>query len=209
MSRSPLVSTEWLAEHLDDPSVFIAQVKYEPDIDDYTDGHIPGAHFWYWKDLFWHDTDRQFPDPQMMAERLGSWGIDENTTLVMFSGRNQYAIYGWWALHVMAGHADVRILDGHHKKWVLEGRPLTTDVPEVIPVTYTPQRETRDDSSRVTRGDVRDNLGKPGRVLVDARFAQGSQGTPLRPYDCFACSQNAGTLAQLTNSVPNRAVAQR
>ena len=181
MSRSPLVSTEWLAEHLDDPNVVIAHVKYEPDIDDYSEGHIPGAHFWYWKDFFWHDTDRQFLEPEMVAERLGSWGIDENTTLVMFSGRNQYAIYGWWAFHVMAGHPDVRILDGHHEKWKLEGRPLTTEIPEVTPVEYTVQRDARDDSSRVTREDVRDNLGKPGRVLVDARFDSEYFGRRVKP----------------------------
>ena len=75
MNSSPLVSGEWLAQRLDDEQVRVVEIQYEPDIDEYSEGHIPGAVSWFWKDLLWHEKNREFPTPTEMAERLGSWGI--------------------------------------------------------------------------------------------------------------------------------------
>ena len=72
---TPLVTGDWLQTRLDDPSVRVIEIQYEPDIDEYRDGHIPGAVNWYWKDMLWHETDRQFPTPELMARRFGEWGI--------------------------------------------------------------------------------------------------------------------------------------
>ncbi len=181
MTESPLVTTEWLAEHLDDPGVRLAEIQYEPDIDEYRFGHIPGAMSWFWRDMFWHDTERQFPTPEEMSERLGRRGVDESTTLVLYSGRNQYAAYGYWVAKVMAGHPDVRVLDGSRHRWVMQGRMLTGEVPTVSPVTHTPQQSVRDDSSRVGREDVLAGLDKPGRVLIDARYPPEYKGDRVKP----------------------------
>ena len=170
MSQSPLVSSQWLADRLEDPSVAVAHVLYESDVDDYTQGHIPGALAWYWKDIFWHDSKREFPTPSEMAEKLGQQGIDENTTLVLYSGRNQYAIYGYRAIKTMCGHADVRILDGHLKKWNLEGCQLQKEALRLQPTPYTPQQSVRDDSSRVDISEVSALLNHPGTVILDARY---------------------------------------
>lgn len=183
--KSPLVSSQWLAEHLDDPSVAIAHVLYEADIDDYAEGHIPGAQRWYWKDFFWHDTIREFPTPAQMAGRLGQMGIDENTTLVLYSGRNQYAIYGYWVTKILCGHPDVRVLDGHLKKWTLEGRALDSQAPVISPLTCLPQRDSRDDSSRVGSGEVRDKLGNPRHVVLDARYHSEYSGERVKPGTGF------------------------
>ena len=129
MNSSPLVSGEWLAQRLDDEQVRVVEIQYEPDIDEYSEGHIPGAVSWFWKDLLWHEKNREFPTPTEMAERLGSWGISPETTIVFYSGRNQYAMYAYWVTRSMNGHRDVRVLDGAQKRWALDGHPLSTDIP--------------------------------------------------------------------------------
>ena len=66
-----LVSTEWLESNLNDSSVRIIEVASHPDDSSYREGHVPGAVWWYWKDMFWHETDREFPTPESMTQRLG------------------------------------------------------------------------------------------------------------------------------------------
>jgi thiosulfate/3-mercaptopyruvate sulfurtransferase len=181
MAASSIVAPAWLHEHLGDPTVRVAQIRHELDEDDYSDGHIPGARWWYWKDLLWHPTDREFAAPAQIAERLGAAGVGADMTLVLYGGRNHYAMHAYWVLHEMLGHRDVRVLDGGKRRWTLEGRPLTTDLPELVPVAYRPVRRARDDSSRVTRDDVRTNLGRAGRVLIDARTAEEFRGERVKP----------------------------
>ncbi len=185
MAGPAIATPAWLHEHLEDPTVKVAQVRHELDEDDYAEGHVPGARWWYWKELLWHPTDREFATPARMAERLGAAGIDADTTLVVYGGRTHYAMYAYWVLHAMLGHRDVRVLDGGKRRWALDGRPLTTDLPAITPVTYLPRRVARDDSSRVTRDDVRDNLGRPGRVLLDARSGEEFRGERVRPAPGF------------------------
>ncbi len=181
MSEAPIVTATWLQARLDDPGVAVAQIRYEPDEDDYTDGHIPGARWWDWKRLLWHPTDREFATPAQVAERLGAAGIGSDTTIVLYSGRNHYAMYAYWVLHELLGHRDVRVLDGSKQRWTLDGRPLSTDRPSIAPVTYRPTLIERDDSSRVSRDDVRANLGRPGRVLIDARSPEEYRGERVKP----------------------------
>jgi thiosulfate/3-mercaptopyruvate sulfurtransferase len=183
--RPPVVTPAWLHEHLGEPGLKVAQIQCEPDEDDYSDGHIPGARWWYWKDLLWHPTDREFATPGQIAERLGAAGIDADTTLVVYSGRTHYAMYAYWVLHELLGHADVRVLDGGKRRWTLDGRPLTTEPPVLGPVAYRPSRTERDDASRVTRDDLRTNLGKPGRCLIDARTGEEFRGERVKPAPGF------------------------
>ena len=175
----------WLQEHLADPTVQIAQIQYELDEDDYSAGHIPGARWWYWKDLLWHPTDREFATPAQMAERLGAAGIGAHTTLVLYSGRNHYAMYAYWVLHEMIGHSRVCVLDGGRQRWVLERRPLTTEMPSITPVLYQSRRVERHDASRVTRDEVRRNLGKAGCRLIDARSGEEYRGERVKPAPGF------------------------
>jgi len=185
MTDPPIVTPAWLHEHLGRPSVKVAQIRYELDEDDYSDGHVPGARWWYWKDLLWHPTDREFATPARIAERLGAAGIAADTTLVLYSGRNHYAMHAFWVLHEMLGHPEVRVLDGGKRRWMLEGRPLTTDTPVITPVVYRPPRTERDDSSRVTRDEVRESLGKPGRLLIDGRTGEEFRGERVKPAPGF------------------------
>jgi 3-mercaptopyruvate sulfurtransferase SseA len=106
-----LVSGEWLAGHLDDPDLRIIEVSSAPDDAEYRQGHIPGALRWYWKDALWHATNREFATPEDMASCLGRSGIAPDTTIVVYGRPVQYGTYALWVL-TMAGHQDVRLLDG-------------------------------------------------------------------------------------------------
>lgn len=177
-----MVSPDWLAEHLDDPSIVLLEVAFAtPDNAMYfTEGHIPGAHFAYWKDLCWHDSDRQFATAQEMASRLEAFGVSDDTTLVLVGDTIQFATYTFWVL-TMTGHDHLaRVLDGGHKAWALEGRPMTREVPA------TPERgsvtpRTGDSSSRLGRDDMLAHLGDPNRVLVDMRSDEEYHGERVSP----------------------------
>jgi thiosulfate/3-mercaptopyruvate sulfurtransferase len=71
-SIGPLVTTQWLEDHIDDPAVAIFEISIDPiTTAAYASGHVPGAQFVYWKDLLWHETDREFASPAVVAKRLG------------------------------------------------------------------------------------------------------------------------------------------
>ena len=72
MMSSPLVSTGWLEDHLDDPDLSILEIGSSPDDKLYREGHVPGAAWVYWKAACWHPTDREFVTPQAMARMFGA-----------------------------------------------------------------------------------------------------------------------------------------
>jgi thiosulfate/3-mercaptopyruvate sulfurtransferase len=179
---SPLVTTAWLEDHLSDPNVRILEVSAQKDDATYRKGHIPGAMRWFWKDLCWNNSDRQFVTPEELAERLGAIGIAADTTLVLYGDPVQYGTYAFWAL-TMAGHKDLRLLDGSRKKWTSEDRPMTQNIPRYDAVDYKPAKT--DHSMRLGRKDVRDKLGKPGRTLIDARSPEEYSGQRVMEYGQF------------------------
>lgn len=177
-----LVDSGWLVDHLDDPTVHILEVGSQPDDRLYRRGHAPGAVWAYWKELCWHPTDREFATADEMAARLGVMGIADTDTIVLMSDKVQYGGYAYWVLN-MSGHPDTRILDGSRTAWVIEGRPLTVDVPQPAPVRYRPG--THDQSSRVGRDEVRSQLHDPGTVLLDVRSPEEYQGLRVMPLPEF------------------------
>jgi len=164
---TPLVTTEWLAQ------VRIAEICSLPERDTYRQGHIPGALWFFWKDICWHDTDREFVSPEKLAARFGAAGIGPDHTLVLYGDPVQYGTYAYWAF-TMAGHKDLRLLDGTRTKWAREGRPLTKDIPRFAPIDYPPP--SGDASMRLGRDAVRAGLGKPGRLLLDVRSPEEYAG---------------------------------
>lgn len=178
-----LVSTEWLEQHLDDPDLRIVEVSsVAEDAPYHLEGHIPGATWFYWKDICWHPTDRQFITPAALAERLGAVGIGPHTTIVLYSEKVQYGTYAFWSF-TMGGHAKLKLLDGSRTKWVKEGRPLTADIPSFSPVAHPPGEGNS--SMRLGRDDIRDNLGRPGRFLLDVRSPEEYSGERVMAYPNF------------------------
>jgi len=179
---NPIVSTDWLAEHLDDPRVRIVEVSSEIEDTTYRQGHIPGALRWFWKDLCWHATDREFVTPDELAARLGPQGISADTKLVLYGDPVQYGTYAFWSL-TMAGHRYLSVLDGSRKKWIAEGRPLTTDIAEFSAVEYTPSPS--DTRMRLGRENVLEHLGDPQRLLLDLRSPEEYSGERVMEYGKF------------------------
>jgi thiosulfate/3-mercaptopyruvate sulfurtransferase len=159
-----LVTTEWLAEHLDDPNVVVAES--DEDVLLYDVGHIPGA-----VKLDWHadlndQVARDYVDAEGFAALMRAKGITRDTTIVFYGDNfNWWAAYALWVCSLF-GHADVRLLDGGRQKWVDEGRPMTTDVP-ARPATDYPVVPRDDATIRAFKEDVLAHLGNG--PLVDVR----------------------------------------
>ncbi|MGI9648344.1 MAG: sulfurtransferase [Acidimicrobiia bacterium] len=176
--QTPLVTSDWLEARLDDPAVRVIEISLEDSPATFESGHIPGAIWSYWKDLCWDESDRQFLTPAQLADRLGQQGIGEDSTVVLSGDPVQFGTYAYWAL-LMAGHRDLRLLDGARTRWTAEGRPLTAEPTAVTPVLYQPQ--AADQSMRAGRDEVVGGLGDPGRLLLDVRSPEEYRGERVMP----------------------------
>lgn len=178
MTSSPLVSPEWLEEHLRDPNVRVLEISALPDSTGYREGHIPGASWVFWKDFCWHESDREFIGPRELADRLGELGVGPDTTLVLYGDPVQYGTYAFWIIR-MAGHRDIRLLDGSKTSWIADGRPLSRNVPGRAPASYPAPQP--DESMRLGRDQVRDRLGNPKCLLLDVRSPEEYSGERVAP----------------------------
>jgi len=175
-AKPVLVTTEWLAEHLGDEGLVVAEVDENPDL--YDEGHIPGAIKLHWREDLEDPVERDLVDKHAFEQLMGRSGISNDTTVVLYGDRNNwFAAYAYWYLKIY-GHEDVRILDGGRQKWIDENRALSTDVPTVQPAGYT--AEDRDESIRIYRDEVRASIGGAGE-LVDVRSPQEFSGELVSP----------------------------
>jgi thiosulfate/3-mercaptopyruvate sulfurtransferase len=179
MESSPLVSTARLEDHLADPDLRIIEICNIRDDKTYREGHIPGAMWLFWKSACWHETDREFVTPAAMAQLFGRLGIGPQSTVVLYGDPVQYGSYAFWAF-TMAGHRNLRLLDGGRRKWVMEGRPLSRTVPRFPVVAYPAPEGTS--SMRVGRCNVRDNLEQSRRLLLDLRSPEEYSGERVSDY---------------------------
>ncbi|HSK22940.1 MAG TPA: rhodanese-like domain-containing protein [Egicoccus sp.] len=186
MVDGPLVSCEWLRDHLDDPAVVVAEIAQEADQAGYAEGHVPGAQGWYWKDVAWDTYEREFPMPELLAQRLGERGVGDDDHLVLYGIRNQFATYCYWVMTEMCGFSNVHVLDGGKVRWQHLGLPLTTDVPAAQPTRRTVRRPDRRDRSRVRRDELLAALrdGSAPRLL-DARYEEEYDGRRVKPGTGF------------------------
>jgi len=160
-----LVSTEWLADHLDDPSVRV--VESDEDIMLYEVGHIPGAVKLDWHTDLQDQVRREFVDKAQFEALLEERGIGNDTTVVFYGDKNNwYATYAFW-LFKYYGHQDARVLDGGRVKWEAEGRPYTRDLPTHERTEYT--AKDPDPSIRAFRDDVLKQVKSGSPSLVDVR----------------------------------------
>src|SRR5262245_2273697 len=162
-AKAVLVTTDWLAEHLGDEGLVVAEVDESPEL--YDEGHIPGAVKLHWRDDLQDPVERDIVSREEFERLLGERGIGNDTGVVLYGDKNNwFAAYAYWYLKIY-GHGDVRILDGGRQKWIEEGRETTTDVPSPAPAEYTASE--RDESIRAFRDDVHGGLGAGDRALVD------------------------------------------
>ncbi len=172
-----LVETEWVAEHLNDRKVRLVEV--DVDTTAYDSGHIPGAVGWNWKKDTQQPIRRDIPDKTGVEALLGRSGVAPDTTVILYGDNNNwFATYAFWLLKLY-GHADARIMNGGRKKWLDEGRPLTTEAPQVAPALY--RAKEPEANLRALRSLVLDSVGKAGHGLVDVRSPKEFSGELLAP----------------------------
>ena len=129
-----LVTTDWVSEHGQDPTVRVVEV--DVDTSAYDQGHVPGAIGWNWSTELCDTVVRDIIPPQKFEALMARSGIGNNTTVVLYGDNNNwFAAWAFWQLKVY-GHDDVRIMDGGRKKWLAEGRDLVTDKPSFAAKTY-------------------------------------------------------------------------
>jgi thiosulfate/3-mercaptopyruvate sulfurtransferase len=171
-----LVSTDWLAEHLDDPNVAVIEV--DENTAAYDENHIRGAHGWNWKSDLHATVGRDYVDAAGLQDLLRGAGVNDGDTVVLYGGNNNwFAAYAYW-IAKLRGFDNVVLLDGGRKKWELEGRELVTDAPSGAQGNVSVSGGDRPDI-RAMRDEV---LGKAGNgSFVDVRSPEEFRGEKLAP----------------------------
>ncbi|MBT3941876.1 MAG: sulfurtransferase, partial [Chloroflexi bacterium] len=169
-----MATTDWLAEHLDDPNVVVVDQDLP---DNYARVHIPGAVVYkdhYYKEL--SDTP-YIQDAWTFAMTMESLGIGDNTTVIAYdSDANHVAARLFWALKYY-GHEDVKILDGGFPKWLAEGKPLSRKVPTPGSASFTsrPQADLFSDKDEVLACTTDNDA-----IMLDVRSDEERNGTNKR-----------------------------
>jgi thiosulfate/3-mercaptopyruvate sulfurtransferase len=166
-----LVETDWVAEHLDDDGVRIVEVDENPAL--YAEAHIPGAIGFDWKADLQDQVRRDFLDPDAFGKLMGSRGISNDHTVVLYGDRNNwFAAYTYWYFRYY-GHDKVRLVNGPREKWISEGRDTSTDVPSYPAAEF--KAKKGDDKIRARREEVEKALDSKTN-LVDVRSPQEYSG---------------------------------
>lgn len=172
-----LVSTAWLAEHLGEPGLVVAES--DEDVLLYDTGHIPGSVKLDWHTDLNDPVTRDYLDGVRFAELMAERGIGRDSTVVLYGDKsNWWAAYALWVF-TLFGHPDVRLLDGGRAAWIGEQRPLTRDPSGPARASY-PVVARADDPIRAFREDVLAHLGMP---LIDVRSPQEYSGELLHMPD--------------------------
>jgi thiosulfate/3-mercaptopyruvate sulfurtransferase len=191
-----LVSTEWAAQHLNDPKVRLVEV--DVDTSAYNQGHIPGAVGWNWQTQLQDNVRRDLITKQALDQLLSRSGISNDTTILLYGDNNNwFAAYALWQLKYY-GHKDARLINGGRKKWVEEKRPLTAEPPKIAPATY--RATGPDESIRARKEDVfaiveNRNHGH----LVDVRSVDEFTGKIIAPPGMSETAQRAGHIPAAAN----------
>lgn len=160
-----LVSTSWVQQHLNDPDVRIVESNEDALL--YASGHIPGAVEIDWTRDLNDPLRRDYLDREAFEALMSRCGISNDTTVVFYGDKNNWwATYAAWVFHLF-GHLNIRIMDGGRKKWIDEGRPVSTERPNVEPTEYrAPVRNDKD--FRAFRDQVLQHVNEQ-KKLIDVR----------------------------------------
>lgn len=174
-----LVSTDWVAEHLEDPNVRIVESNEDPLL--YPSGHIPGAVEIDWAQDLNDPLRRDYLDREGFEKLMSRKGIAPDTTVVFYGDKtNWWATYAFWVFQLF-GHENAKVMDGGRLKWEQENRPMTRDVPS-YPETQYKARERDDTKARAFRDDVLRHL-EGGEPMIDVRSPAEYSGERLHMPD--------------------------
>jgi thiosulfate/3-mercaptopyruvate sulfurtransferase len=174
-----LVSTDWVADHLDDSNLRL--IESNEDVLLYDTGHVPGA-----VNIDWHaDLNdplmRDYVQSEQFAQLLSRHGITPDTTVIFYGDKNNWwATYSFWVFQLF-GHTNAKVMNGGRAKWIEEGRELTREKPSFAASRY--PIPTRDDSRiRAFRDEVLAHQAA-GNPLVDVRSPAEYRGELLHMAD--------------------------
>ncbi len=168
VAEPALVTTSWVADHLADPHVVVVEVSGDPAV--YRAGHLAGAVNWSARSLLTAPIERPQRFRASMERLLGSAGIDNYATVVIYGDASDPAAAGAaWRL-ALCGHRDVRLMDGGRRRWIAEQRPLSAATPARVHAAY--KASPADDRWRASRRDL--TRRPDGCVVVDAGVRPGA-----------------------------------
>jgi thiosulfate/3-mercaptopyruvate sulfurtransferase len=181
-----LVTTQWLADHLDAPDIVVVDGSYYlPTMKrdaraEYLAAHIPGAVFFDIDAVSDHSSDlpHMLPTPEAFSSAVRELGIGDGQTIVVYDGAGLYASARvWWTFRVF-GAREVFILDGGFPKWKAEGRPIDFGDVKRLPRHFTARM---DHGAVAAVDDVRGALASRSAQVVDARSAERFRGQAAEP----------------------------
>ncbi|HXT17393.1 MAG TPA: sulfurtransferase [Gemmatimonadaceae bacterium] len=171
-----LVSTEWLAAHLDDPKIRI--IESDEDVLLYDTGHIPGAFKVDWHTDLNDALVRDYVSREQFQALVRSMGIDDSTTVIFYGDKNNWwAAYAFWVFRLF-GFENAKLLDGGRMKWEQENRPMSTDRPRAVTGSSYTAKERSDAPIRAFMDDVRRHVQTKGK-LIDVRSPDEFSGKKL------------------------------
>ncbi len=190
-----LVDLGWAIEHLNDPKVKIVEV--DVDTTSYDKGHIKNAIGWNWQTDLQDRIVRDVVDPRTFAELCRRSGINNDDTVILYGDNNNW--FAAWALWQFKyhGHKDVRLMNGGRKKWELEKRELTTELPKITRSNYSVPGS--DESIRAYREEILTTLNQNKINLVDVRSPDEYTGKIIAPPGMTETAQRAGHIPGAKN----------
>ena len=185
-TNDPLVSTEWLAEHLRDANVKLLDATFKlPGVlplpkDDYLAAHIPGAVYFDVDAVSDHSNPlpHMFPSAEQFGRDAGRLGVSNGDTVVIYDAGGWVAAPRAWWMFLSYGHRDVRILNGGLKKWRAEGRAVESGEVKARPATF----KASYDAKRVRSIEqMIANVASRTEQVIDARAADRFEGRAVEP----------------------------
>ena len=201
-----LTTTEEMAGRLADTGLRILEV--DEDTEAYGRGHLPGALAVHWKRDLQDPIRRDFIGPEAFAALMDRLGIGGDTQVILYGGNsNWFAAYAYWYFRYY-GHLPIQLLDGGRRSWELEGRPLTTEVPQTSP-TRGYRVKSQSDTIRALRGRVEQVItaGSESVRLVDVRSPAEYLGEVMAPpHLAQEAAQRPGHIPSAVNIPWSKAV---
>jgi thiosulfate/3-mercaptopyruvate sulfurtransferase len=190
-----LVSTDWVAQHLTDANVRVVEV--DVDTNAYNEGHVPGAYGWSWNTQLCDTVRRDILNRAHFEKLMSETGISNATTVVLYGDSNNwFAAWALWQMK-MYGHADVRIMNGGRKKWLAEGREVSTEIPAPGSTKYSANGP--DNSLRAFLDQVMAAYEGRSQQMVDVRSPAEFTGEILAPPGLPETCQRGGHIPHARN----------
>ncbi|GDY34661.1 sulfurtransferase [Acidovorax sp. NB1] len=192
----PLVTTEWLAQNLDNQQVRIVEVSVNPGL--YERGHVPGAVNFSWHQDLNDRVRRDIVGKEAFEALLSKAGVSQDTTVVLYGDTNNwFAAWGAWVFDIY-GIKNVKLLDGGRKKWEAENQPLNNRVPEFAATNYKVAKVNTELRARLSDA-LAAAEGKSNAKLVDIRSADEYTGKIFAPAGVPELSIRAGHIPGAAN----------